>query len=363
MWKEIAAFIGAGAALYAAQQSELISEKAAKILAVIGSTEFVLYLANRLYFSGGRCYETERLDGKFVIITGANTGIGKETAAELARRGATVIMACRNTEKAEAAKAEIIGNYGIGRPTALTKNVLNSKIKQVITPVNPHQLIVEHLDLSSFKSIREFAQRIREGKKKVDILINNAGIMYCPYMKTADGFEMQVGTNHLGHFLLTELLLPEMNKGAKGTRIILVSSLANVFAKDSLLPFNVDEAHYNSAQCYCRSKLANAMYANYLSKRLLPDGIQTASVHPGSVMTELARHSRLLTLSLQLIFRPLMKSSWEGSQTTIYTALTPNLHSGDYYADCAVAKANPLVYDAKAQEEMISASRKAVGLD
>ncbi|VUZ41849.1 unnamed protein product, partial [Hymenolepis diminuta] len=135
---------------------ELINEKAAKILAGIGGTTFVFYLANRLYFSGGKCYETERLDGKYVIITGANTGIGKETAAELARRGATVIMACRNTEKAEAAKAEIIADYGIGRPTAFTKNILNSKIKKIITPVKSQQLIIEKLDLSSFKSIREF---------------------------------------------------------------------------------------------------------------------------------------------------------------------------------------------------------------
>ncbi|VUZ54975.1 unnamed protein product [Hymenolepis diminuta] len=157
MWKEIVAFAGAGAALYAAQQSELINEKAAKILAGIGGTTFVFYLANRLYFSGGKCYETERLDGKYVIITGANTGIGKETAAELARRGATVIMACRNTEKAEAAKAEIIADYGIGRPTAFTKNILNSKIKKIITPVKSQQLIIEKLDLSSFKSIREIS--------------------------------------------------------------------------------------------------------------------------------------------------------------------------------------------------------------
>ncbi|KAM3183849.1 hypothetical protein ACTXT7_009554 [Hymenolepis weldensis] len=363
MLKEIVAFAGVGAALYAAQQSELISEKAAKILSGIGGTAFIFYLANKLYFSGGKCYETNRLDGKYVIITGANVGIGKETAAELARRGATIIMACRNTEKAEAAKAEIIADYGIGRPTALTKNVVNSKIKQIITPVKSQQFIIEKLDLSSFKSIREFVQRIHDRGQKIDILINNAGVMYCPYMKTADGFEMQVGTNHLGHFLLTELLLPEMNAGAKGTRIILISSLTHRYTKDSLLPLNVDEAHYNRAQCYCRSKLANAMYANYLSKKLLPTGIQTASVHPGAAMTEISRHSLFLQMLFQLILRPFRKNPWEGAQTTIYTALTQNLQSGDYYADCKVAKANPLVYDVESQEALVSASRKAVDLD
>ncbi|VUZ41848.1 unnamed protein product, partial [Hymenolepis diminuta] len=163
-------------------------------------------------------------------------------------------------------------------------------------------LIIEKLDLSSFKSIREFVQRVRDRGQKIDILINNAGVMFCPYMQTADGFEMQVGTNHLGHFLLTELLLPEVNAGGKGTRIILLSSVANLHAKDSLLPLNVDEAHYNSLQCYFRSKLANAMYANYLSKKLLPTGIQTASVHPGGVMTEISRHNLLLRVKDGLYF-------------------------------------------------------------
>ncbi|KAM7542328.1 hypothetical protein Aperf_G00000008057 [Anoplocephala perfoliata] len=363
MLKAIVAFAGAGAAIYAAHHWDLIDENIAKALGVLAGTGFTLFASNKLYFSGGRCYETGRLDGKLVIVTGANTGIGKETASELARRGANVIMACRNVEKAEEARADIIATYGKGRPTALTKNVLNSKIRAILTPVQPEQLAIEKLDLSSFGSIRSFVQRIRDKKLKIDVLINNAGVMMCPYEKTVDGFEMQVGTNHLGHFLLTELLLPEMNRNSKGTRIILLSSRAHLRAKTSLLPLNVDKANYNRSQCYSRSKLANAMYAQYLSRRLEAEEIQTASVHPGAVATELSRHINFLRIDPAVLFRVFLKSSWEGAQTTLYTVLTPKLNSGAYYADCAVAKTHPLVFDQKAQEELIAASRIAVGLE
>nr|CUU97609.1 hypothetical transcript [Hymenolepis microstoma] len=185
-------------------------------------------------------------------------------------------MACRNIEKAEAAKSDILALYGKGQPTALTKNGVNS------------QLIIEKLDLSSLKSIREFSDRIIERNIKIDILINNAGIMACPYTETEDGFESQIGTNHLGPFLLTELLLPTIKQAGEGARIIFLSSRAHYRTKTSLIPLNIKEC-YNRFECYNRSKLANAMYAHYLSKTLAPFGIQTASVHPGVVQTELFR--------------------------------------------------------------------------
>ncbi|VDL58994.1 unnamed protein product [Hymenolepis diminuta] len=130
-----------------------------------------------------------------------------------------------------------------------------------------------------------------------------------------------------------------------------------------MLPLNVDEANYSRVQCYCRSKLANAMYANYLSRKLAAEGIQTASVHPGAVITEISRHVKRLAKVLIPCMRPFLKTPWEGAQTTLYTALAPELDSGSYYADCKVAKPLPIVFDEKAQEDMIAASRKAVGLE
>nr|VZI45042.1 unnamed protein product [Spirometra erinaceieuropaei] len=186
-----------------------------------------LYALNRCYFSGSRCMLPGRLDGKLAIVTGANSGIGRETTAELARRGARVIMACRNQKRAEEAKADILARYGESSRHALTLNVASRSLKQFLTPVRPEQLIIEELDLASFNSVRAFVARICKPDTRIDLLINNAGIMACPYSLTKDGFESQVGTNHLGHFLLTELLMPALKRAVPGARIINLSSLAH----------------------------------------------------------------------------------------------------------------------------------------
>ncbi|VUZ54973.1 unnamed protein product, partial [Hymenolepis diminuta] len=229
-------------------------------------------------------------------------------------------MTCRNTERAEEARREILSIYGEGQPTSLKTNIVNEKIKEFITPVKPDQLIIEELNLGSFKSVRVFVERIHQKEMKIDILINNAGIYCCPYGKTEDGFESQIGINHLGHFLLTELLIPEMNSAS---RIIILSSRAHLYSKMSLIPLNVEEKDYSRFQCYYRSKLANAMYAQYLSKKLANKGILTASVHPGVVRTEISRNDRFSSVVFFGLGRPFTKNPWQGAQTTLYCALTP----------------------------------------
>ncbi|KAM7541972.1 hypothetical protein Aperf_G00000008108 [Anoplocephala perfoliata] len=333
-----------------------------KALRVFGASRVAFSGDNKFYFSSGKCYELGRLDGKLAIVTGASAGIGKETAAELARRGANVIMACRNIDKAESAKADILSLYGKGQPTTLTKNVVNAKVKECLTPVLPEQLDIKKLDLSSLASVRDFAQRICQKDTKLDILINNAGTFSFRYATTEDGFEIQIGTNYLGPFLLTELLLPAVKRAGNGARIIFLSSTAHLQTKTSLIPLNLDKAGYNPLQSYSRSKLANAMYAHYLSKSLASFGILTASVHPGAVHTEMFRVIPFFSYIPNILTRPLLKTPWEGAQTTLYTVLTPKLTSGAYFADCAEAKALPIVYDAAAAEELVSASHRAVGL-
>ncbi|KAJ7386468.1 hypothetical protein OS493_008600 [Desmophyllum pertusum] len=156
------------------------------------------------------------LKGKTVVITGANTGIGKETAVDLATRGARVVIGCRNLEKGKAALKEIQGRSG-------STNVF-----------------LEELDLASLDSVRKFADNIRNSEPRLDILVNNAGVLACPYQKTEDGFEMQFGVNHLGHFLLTILLL-DLLKRSVPSRIINVSSLAHKFAFGGI---NFDDIHF-----------------------------------------------------------------------------------------------------------------------
>jgi NAD(P)-dependent dehydrogenase (short-subunit alcohol dehydrogenase family) len=188
-----------------------------------------------------------RLDGKTVIVTGANTGIGKETALDLAGRGARVIMACRNLRKAQVALQEII------------KKSRNSNI------------VVKHLDLASLKSVQDFADDINRHEPQLDVLINNAGVAYFPQLtKTQDNFEM---INHLGHFLLTNLLLDLLKKSSP-SRIVVVSSSGYKFLTNEFNLENINsELFYDKVDAYGQSKLANILFSKELAKRLQGSGV------------------------------------------------------------------------------------------
>ncbi|XP_028290498.1 retinol dehydrogenase 12, like [Gouania willdenowi] len=255
----------------------------------------------------------ERLDGKTVLITGANTGIGKEAAIDLAGRGARVIIGCRDMEKAEAAVKEIIERSGSS------------------------DVVCRKLDLSDSKSIREFSELIHKDETKLNILINNAGVMVCPYGKTADGFELQIGVNHLGHFLLTYLLI-DLIKQSSPARIITVSSMAHSWGSINLEDIN-SEKSYDKRKAYAQSKLANVLFSHSLAKRLEGTGVTTYALHPGVVQTDLWRHLNGAQQLIMKIVSPFTKSSVQGAQTTIYCAVEPSLanETGGYYSDCAAA--------------------------
>ncbi|KAF4088074.1 hypothetical protein AMELA_G00078590 [Ameiurus melas] len=262
-----------------------------------------------------------RLDGKTVVITGANTGIGKETAIDLAKRGMRVIIACRDMEKAdEAAKeiAEVSGNQNV---------------------------VCKKLDLANSNSIREFAQNINSEEKQLNILINNAGVMACPHSKTADGFEMQIGVNHMGHFLLTFLLIDLLKRSAPA-RIVTVSSMAHKWGTINLDDIN-SEKSYDKSKAYSQSKLANVLFTRCLAKKLQGTGVTTYVLHPGVVQTELWRHMNRPQQAAIWLIKPFTKTSVQGAQTTIYCAVAPELEtkSGNYYSDCAPANCSSAAMD------------------
>nr|XP_033807658.1 retinol dehydrogenase 12-like isoform X2 [Geotrypetes seraphini] len=264
----------------------------------------------RRYVAGQTCRSNAKLHGKVVIITGANTGIGKETARDLARRGARVIIACRDIVKGEAAACEI---------RATTGN---------------EQIVVRKLDLADTKSIKTFSETIQQEEKQIHILINNAGVMMCPYSKTADGFEMHLGVNHLGHFLLTFLLLDLLKQSAPA-RIVNVSSLIHRFGT---IKFNdlQSEKWYDSGLAYCHSKLANVLFTRELAKRLQGTGVTVNALHPGTVASELLRHSSFM-LVISKLFTFFFKTPMEGAQTSIYCAVAEELDSvsGKYFSNCS----------------------------
>merc|ERR1719430_1327784 len=267
------------------------------------------------FTQGTQCTSNARLDGRVVVITGANTGIGKYTAPDMSRRGAKVVLLCRDLEKAEAAAEDIRKE---------TKG----------------EILVYRLDLASLRSVRNCAKWMNSSLDKVDILINNAGVMACPEARTEDGFEMQFGTNHLGHFLLTNLLLPVITRGAPGARIINVSSMAHMMGSMQWEDLNWENTSYSPMRAYSQSKLANILFSKELARRLEGSGVTVYTLHPGAINTEIARHVTEHWGSLGAwashMVRPFIKTVESGSQTTIYCAVEESIggQSGRYYSEC-----------------------------
>ena len=266
------------------------------------------------HFGGGVCRSLAQMKGKTVIITGANTGIGKETALDLARREARVILACRDLEKAEKAAADI---------RRKTEGLVKA------------DLIVKRLDLASLKSVNDFCDDILKTEDRIDVLVNNAGIFQCPFWKTEDGFEMQFGVNYLGHFLLTNRLLNLLKKSSP-SRIVMVSSALHKRGKIDFDNLN-SEKQYDKGAAYASSKLAMVLFAKELHRQLEGTEVSVYTLHPGVVRTELGRHFPAVTLTLAY---PLMwlvcKSPVQGAQTTIHCSVAGELEglSGHYYGDC-----------------------------
>ncbi|XP_006873124.1 PREDICTED: retinol dehydrogenase 11 [Chrysochloris asiatica] len=253
----------------------------------------------RKMLSSGVCTSTVQLPGKVAVITGANTG-------------ARVYLACRDVQKGELVA------------------------KEIQTKTGNQQVLVRKLDLADTTSIRAFAQGFLAEEKQLHILINNAGVMMCPYSKTADDFEMHMGVNHLGHFLLTHLLLEKLKESAP-SRVVNVSSVAHFLGRIHFHNLQ-GEKFYNAGLAYCHSKLANILFTQELARRLKGSGVTTYSVHPGTVNSELTRYSLFMTWMWQL-FSCFLKTPQQGAQTSLHCALTEGLEalSGKHFSDCQVA--------------------------
>ncbi len=241
---------------------------------------------------------------KVFIVTGPTSGLGKETSIVLARKNAIVIMAARDLKKAESVKKEILNENK------------NAKID------------IQELDLCSLESINSFTETINKKYKALDVLINNAGIMACPYSKTKDGFEIQMGTNHLGHFALTGLLLPLIKK-TENSRIVNVSSVAHKSGNIDFEDLNWEKRKYKSWRAYGDSKLANLYFTYELSRKLKLNkaNLKVLAAHPGWTTTELQRHSGGANF-MNIFFGQKVKV---GALGGLRAATDPNAHSDDYY--------------------------------
>jgi len=275
------------------------------------------------------------LRGKLALVTGVSSGIGFETMRVLALRGATVIGTARTAEKARAACAPL-GASAI--PLAC--------------------------ELESQDSIRACAAEVAKVGRPLDLLVANAGIMALPKLEQVNGIEKQFATNHLGHFLLTNLLLAQV-EAAPASRVVVVSSAAHLQAPKGGIEFdNLSGARgYAGWRAYGQSKLANVLFAKSLARRLGPQRA-AYSLHPGVIPTNLGRHmSPLITLAMGLFMRPFAKTIPQGAATTCYAAVHASpAPSGAYLSDCAVAKANPHADDAGLADRLWETSERLTGL-
>lgn len=262
------------------------------------------------------------LSGKTVIVTGGNSGIGLETARAMADAGADVTLAVRDTD----AGAE-------------ARNELSKSAKGKVT--------VEQLDLASFASVRDFTNRW--GDRPIDILVNNAGVMACPEGRTQDGLETQIGTNHFGHFLLAEGLVPALESGARrnggDSRLVILSSAAHQISDVDMDDLNFERQPYDKWVSYGRSKTANALFAVEFTRRYADRGITANAVMPGMIHTRLARHldeSELARFDPKPGQEPpkARKDSEQGAATSVWAATAPELakKGGLYLEDCAQAE-------------------------
>jgi len=297
----------------------------------------------------------EHIKGKTFIVTGASSGIGIETARAIHQYGGLVIMACRNETKASKVAEDIIEQY----------ESRNGKASDAVKS----RLVVMTLDLGSFKSIREFVNNFRSRNLSLDVLINNAGV-WTPNDReeTSDGHEQMLGTNHYGHFLLTELLLPELKKNNSPTRVVNVASVMHRVAKNGI-EFDDLEAkkEFSSIYRYGHSKLANLLHAKDLDQRMKEEGesITAVSLHPGVIMTGLYRDMKLPIIGplLQLAFSKFFKNDEQGAATTIYCAAQPNLVGGNYHHDCnEAAPVTAVASDESQWKRLYEVSMEATGL-
>ncbi|MDT5069805.1 MAG: hypothetical protein QOK02_5960 [Mycobacterium sp.] len=274
--------------------------------------------------------------GRVAVITGANTGLGYETAAALAAKGANVVLAVRNLDKGKDAARRI----------------------EQATPAAKVEL--QELDLTSLDSVRSAAEQLKSDHDTIDLLINNAGVMFTPKSTTKDGFELQFGTNHLGHFALTGLLLDRL-LAAPGSRVVTVSSVGHRFARNGIRFDDLQwDRDYSRVGAYGQAKLANLLFTYELQRRLAGTQTIATAAHPGGSRTELTRNLPPLVSALTRLVEPLFQDPDMGALPSLRAATDPSVLGGQYYGPDGFAEQRgyPKLVSSSAPSHDVDAQRR-----
>lgn len=299
----------------------------------------------------------DHIKGRTYIVTGANSGIGVETTKQLFLAGGHVVMACRSVDKALTVAKSVCTLAGVAPVQTEEAGLpLFSSGK----PGTGSVLLME-LDLADLRSVRRFADRFKSLERPLHVLINNAGVMACPHGLTAQGFEMQFGTNHLAHFLLVELLRPELAR-QRDSRVIIVSSQAHGWAPPGGVPFDdlSGKQNYSRTGAYGTSKLCNVLHAQELNVQFRQNGWSTSaySLHPGVIATGLQSHMGVFGSIWNVVSSPFGKTVPQGAATSLFCASEPNIdHEGavegwSYWVDCNMFEPSKLAQDTKLRKRL-----------
>ena len=283
------------------------------------------------------------MNGKVVVITGGNAGIGKEAAADLSRQGATVVITSRNPQRGQSA------------------------VRDIRDRANGTDVDVLDLDLASLASVRRFAAEILDRYERLDVLLNNAGLIQSRRTETEDGFETTLGVNHLGHFALTNRLLDRLRANPGGARVVNVSSHAHKGARRGLDFDDLQSTrHYSGSGVYSKSKLANILFTRELSRRLADDPVTVNALHPGFVRTEFGRDGDaqgVYGFGVRLA-APFAISLEKGARTSVYLASSPEVDgvTGAYFYKCHPAPTSSAAADDEAARRLWDVSAELVGM-
>jgi NAD(P)-dependent dehydrogenase (short-subunit alcohol dehydrogenase family) len=284
--------------------------------------------------------------GRTAVITGANTGLGYETAVALATKGADVVLAVRNLEKGKDA------------------------VRRIEAAHPGSHVELQQLDLSSLESVRAAADELKAKHESIDLLINNAGVMFTPHTTTKDGFELQFGTNHLGHFAFTGLLLDRV-LAAPGSRVVTVSSTGHRLIEAIRFDDLQWERDYNRFRAYGQSKLANLLFTYELQRRLQGTNTIAAAAHPGGSNTELMRNLPRPVQAVASLIKPLFQGADMGALPTLRAATDPGVLGGQYFGPDGFAEqrgyatlvsSNRASHDLDAQRRLWTVSEELTGV-
>lgn len=298
------------------------------------------------------CHVKGRLDGKVALVTDGPSFMGVEVAAELARRGATVYIGSQSVNHFNIIKDNILRLYGQSGERE-EYDFADEQVRKDLTPIKESQLIYTPIHLNSLKAVKSFAAEFMNKTKRLDFLINNAVMSHGPFSVTSDQYESTMAIGHLSHYLLTKELLPLLKKTQPGSRIASITSAEHYSGSFEKHGFFIDYNGFNSIKAFAQVKLANVVHTVILSQQLKGTAVIPFSVNPGYVLPNFG-------IFIPSLFGMFFKTPWEAGQAVLYTLMSPDIKSGEYYSNCIPTKPSKEAQNRKIIEFVTKESERLV---